>query len=206
MRSQQAFTLLEITIVLVIMTVLAVSALPVFDFFRERAQNEIVLEQLLGTIRLAKMSAITRRKSIVLCLTDNQTACSGREGSGYLLFASERDSETPASSLAIILQSQVQFQHTRLHWRAFPVHRNYLLFLPDGWPRNENGSFWFCRKHAVLWVVFISKTGRTRTVYPDPGGVVRDARGKPLDCGSGITSTRLSRRVRLHFFENWNKE
>lgn len=49
--------------------------------------------------------------------------------------------------------------HGKLHWRAFPNERDYLLFQASG--SADNGSIWYCNS-APVWVMVMNKQGRIR--------------------------------------------
>ncbi|VVC75284.1 hypothetical protein AQUSIP_05720 [Aquicella siphonis] len=182
MKSQLGFTFMEMMVALLITAVLTASALPVLRHFYENTQDEAALGQLMDAIRLAKTTVTTLRKPVSLCLIENQAACSGGQGRGYLVFVDESADGVPKAREKIILMSQAQFRRASLRWRAFPFHRNHMLLLPYNLTHGDNGTFWYCREALAVWAVMISQSGRMRTSYPDADGIIKDAHGKPLSC------------------------
>src|SRR5262249_52313364 len=108
-------------------------------------------------------------------------SCQGNWEEGQLVFIDENKNGTVQHPQQILAVRQTSSLHGSLHWRSFPLHRNFLLFLPDGLAFN-NGSFWHCHGEKAKWAIVINQSGRARVVNPDENGDVKDGHGNVLPC------------------------
>ncbi len=158
------FSLLELLITLSIIAILAVLTLPSYREFLVKSQDQVMSAQLLRAINLTRSEAIARNAVVSLCKNQD----------GYIIFSADK----------IIYKFRDISRDGILNWRAFPLDRDKLQFLPSGWPNAENGTFWYCHHAAKnpAWAIVLSQSGRARIVYPDKAGEIDDDKGRALGC------------------------
>lgn len=175
-------TLIEVLIALLISAILVTFSIPLSKHFLQHTHDDIMQRQLLRAIDLAKFESQSRHLPVSLCKTKNEMNCGGDWKNGLLIFLDENADGIVREQTQIISVIQMMSQHGSLHWRSFPGYRNYILFLPTGWMRSDNGTFWHCHEKLPVWAIVMNKLGRTRVVYPDQNGEIKDDHGKPLFC------------------------
>jgi prepilin-type N-terminal cleavage/methylation domain-containing protein len=178
------FSLLEVLVVLVIMSIFLCMSFPELKYFFDATEDTILQSQLLRTLQQAKQAAWDRMQPIALCHSQDHHTCSGHWIDGQLLFVNEDEDGVIKEPNQILAVVQSPVQHGILHFRAFPYYRDYLLFLPTEWTSHDNGTFWYChaKKEAPVWAMMLSRAGKIRIQYPDQEGKIKDARGIPLTC------------------------
>lgn len=168
------FSLIELLITLSIAIILFAVAIPLFKFFFIKSTDQVMSLQLFRAINLARSEALASGQSVTLCKSANQQTCIGEWKEGYLIHSGNK----------ILYVFHTATNDGILHWRAFPKSREDLQFLPSGFSRAENGSFWYCHSGATnaSWAIVISQTGRARMVYPNKMGNVEIENSTPLKC------------------------
>lgn len=170
------FTLLETLIAITLITLLTTLSLPFLRHFSTIAHDQLLQSQLLNAIETASQEARHRGVPVVLRLDKTQSL--------FMIFIDENDDGIVSGKEQMIAVLQIKLRNGRLFWRAYPRYRDYLLFLPWGLMRSDNSSFWFCHANdaAPVWAVTLNKSARTRVVYPDQNGVIKDGQMKLLRC------------------------
>lgn len=183
---QRAFTLLEMLVALSIIGILMAIALPSLRNYIDRTHDQILQSQLLRTIQLARNEASAHHMPVSLCKSKDHLICGGEWADGQLVFIDENEDGMVRDKEQILAVTQADSQRGILHWRSYPYYRDYLQFLPSGLMPSDNGTFWYCHASSELpvWAIMLSKTGKTRTAYPNKSGVIKDSHGKPLRCES----------------------
>lgn len=183
-KSQYAFTLIEMLIVLTIMAVIVSFALPSFHFAKARDQDEQIKSQLVHAITLAHEYAQLNGIPIAMCKSRDLAQCGGEWRDGLLVFRNSTEDGVINDNKQII--SVIQFKHItgKLLWRAFPFYRDYLLLVANNDASVSNSTFWYCHANEKnpVWAIVINKAARTRVIYPDKSGVIIDGHGNELTC------------------------
>jgi Tfp pilus assembly protein FimT len=185
-RTQIAFTFFEVMVTLAIGVIVSAMAVPTLRLFWVRAQDQILQDQLLRVINLAKMSAFAVHKPVVLCASNAISvlpACVDSQPDHLLVFMNENANGILKDKREILAWPPLRLQRGTLHWRSFPRYRRYWLMQPNGILNNDNGTFWHCHDQSLAWVILISKSGRARVVYPDQNGEIPDGNSGRLSCG-----------------------
>ena len=182
--SQAAFTLWELLIVLVIVALLMSMAAPSLHQIFLHTHDKILQQQLLNAIEFARVESRIQHLPITVCPSSDHLQCDNNWRRDFLIYINEEGDDylhDRSQRLAVI---QTQFNNGELHWRAYPRYRHFLQFSPDGLIENDNGTFWFCNNEnaSLLWAVTLSKSAKTRIIYPDSHGIIKDSHGKPLHC------------------------
>lgn len=163
--SQYGFTFIECLIAFTIILVIAFFGMPGYKAFLDKTNAQVLGAQLLRAINLARSEAIMRNEPITLCQSADLKTCQGKLKTNFIILSENKVLHT--------------FQNNKvngvLNWRAFPINRDFLRFLPSGFSQNENGTFWYCPKQAKhpAWAIMISRSGRARIVYFDRGEKVK---------------------------------
>jgi type IV fimbrial biogenesis protein FimT len=162
----RGFSLLEILITLLLITVITTLTIPNFQSPFQHQADLHQAHQLLDTINLARNEAILRESTTTLCGINCENWSAGQ-----IIFLGKYTQEKPGSEKIISVSQQNPTQGV-LHWRS-SLHRDYLSFLPTGTTRGEDGTFWYCRAGAkqASWAVIVNQVGRARletkaTAYP----------------------------------------
>lgn len=183
MKSLDAFTLIEVLITLFITIILATISFPMLKNIWQSAENNRLRDQLLQMISLAKSESQNRHMGISLCRSSDGVTCGDNWDDGYFIFVDENADGIVHDKEQIILIKQTNSAHGKLHWRSFPLYRNYIHFSPAGLTRSDNGTFWYCHEKTAVWSITMNKQGRTYVTLPDKLGKIKDEHGRVLVCG-----------------------
>lgn len=167
MNYNQGFSLLEMLIVISLIGIITAILIPSQKYLFQSSVAQTTGEQLFHAIQVARNEAILKGEPIVLCKAEEWHK-------GYFI----KTHDKVIYSFPRIASEGV------IHWRAFPSHRDDLEFLPTGFSKVENGTFWFCLKSKLnpLWAIFLNQAGRARMVYPDRDGRIYDSRQMLIKC------------------------
>ena len=92
MNSNKGFTLIELIIIVVIIGIIAVIGVPSYQSMIERGRVTSASNNLLGAMQLARSEAATRRISVTVCASSDQSTCSGNDWStGGLVITSANE-------------------------------------------------------------------------------------------------------------------
>lgn len=182
MRSS-GFTFIELLIGLAIIAVLAAFALPSFTALWQQNEATVLQQQLLRTLQFAQQEARVRHAAISVCKSNDGATCGGEWQHGQIVFLDNDDDGVIRSRDQILEVRQSSKQHAQLHWRGFPVYRDYVQFSP-AMTNDDNGTFWYCASTQTkpAWAIVLNKAGRARVVMPDKNGDIADTTGKVLGC------------------------
>lgn len=169
--------------ILIILGILTAASLPALQDFMQSHKSTLIQMQLLQVINYAQETARVRRLPISLCATNNQATCQGEWQDGQLIFIDEKKEGIVRNKRQIIQFLQAVISSGKVHFRAYPAYRQYLLFLPTGFS-HENGSFWYCQQinSQANWAIILNQAGRARLQYPDQRGEIKDTNGQRLLC------------------------
>lgn len=171
-KKYQAFTLLELCIVILIVSVIAVLSLPSYRYLLDVSQQQVAQAEILRMIQLAQKTALAKHLPVIICKSKDYLHCNGSWQDGEIVVV-----HTEAADAAIDPQQIIYSELPRhiLHWRSYPRYRNYIMFMPEGLLASDNASFWYCRdvQSAPAFAIVLSKSGRTRVLHPDHEGHIR---------------------------------
>ena len=155
----KGFTLLELMVTFFISLILLMLIVPSQHAIVLKSSLDVMRLQLLRAIQLARQEAITQETVVTLCQSSNQTTCLGQWNNGYIILANNK-----------VIHAFVNAENQgKLYWRAFPANQAQLDFLPSGFLKAENGTFWYCLPHAKnpSWAIVLNQSGRAREVLPE---------------------------------------
>ena len=84
-RSSKGFTLIELMVVLAIVAIVALVALPNYGPMMQSSRETSVSNELLGALMVARSEAVTRRTSVTVCASNDQSACGGSWADGGVI-------------------------------------------------------------------------------------------------------------------------
>jgi len=177
------FTILELLIVLVIVSIVYSSGIPaawswILDT-RQRTSSNLLFTHL----QMARNTAITHQSNVVVCQSNDGNRCSGRSSwqYGWIVFTDPNDNEQFDISETLLSVQQPLGNQVNIHFSSRNGGR-YVRYtaLGSGWP---NGTFTLCdrRGSSSARAIVLSLTGRPRM-----DGVT--ASGKPLNCDNTADS------------------
>lgn len=149
---QQAFSLIELVVVVAILLIASMLALPAWQEFLRSNRSQSLHDQLKGTLHLARFYSITLHREIEVCGTLDGNSCAQIWENGWLVRAANTE-------LPMLVTRLPQPMH--LHWNR---PKQAIRFTPLGHSSNSNGTFTFCDENAkAQWKIILNRQGRART-------------------------------------------
>lgn len=164
----QGFTLLELLVVILLMSIMATLAMPSFLAFGERNARSAAVNQLQSTLAFARNTAITQRMEVTVCPTDTgREACINQWGGPVLVVAGDKQESFDDGDIVRVFPAA---QRTKITYS-----RNWkrIKFTPLGHSSGYNGRFFVCPGEAQRGSeLVLSQLGRLRI------------KEQPYDCSS----------------------
>ena len=184
MSKESGFTLVELVVTLLILSVLVSLAIPSFAHMIRRAEANGETERILNLLALARSESIKRSRVVTLCKSSDLVECGGEWQDGWMLFVDGDKDGSLDDDDEVLTTGRVE-QDFILSYRAFGSFK-HLRFTPMGFTLSHNGTFKLCpadNDPRYARVVIISKTARARLSRDADGdGIYEDAGGRPLTC------------------------
>lgn len=190
MSPRCGFTLPELLIALLLLSLLSALGLGAFDSLIARERTTAGLNRILGAVHEARTLAITRQTRVTLCPGDSAAlpaTCAGRDQwhRGWMIYV-DRNGNGRLDDERELLKRHSGWTHdARVRWRSFR-NRSQLHFRANGMTDWQNGSFTWCpvdgdTRFAAQLV--LNAGGRSRVARDlDGDGVAEDSQGRPLRC------------------------
>ena len=177
MRDKAGFTLWELLCGLSIAGILLGLAVPSLHAFVLDSRRTADVNGFVLAVQVARMEAIKRGETVVLCQTFDGRRCSNDElgyGLGWLVFADSDDIRPPQREDT----EPLIYAYRPTLLGTIVANREYFDFRPIQ-KRSTNGTIVFCdeRGAAAAKAVIVSYTGRPRVDTVDPTG-------EPLVCAN----------------------
>ena len=155
-------TLIQSLIAMAVLAILTGMALPAMKQTRDRLQADSLRMQLASALATARNTAITERRPIAVCPTDDGATC-GRDWSrGWMLHRAATPSGQEPAQDPILVQLQAR---SRLSAHG-SQHKPTIQFRPDGQLNGSNQSVIFCLDGSAQGKVVVSRQGRIRSERP----------------------------------------
>lgn len=163
-RISSGLTLLELTITLAVLGLLCVIALPGFRQTLDRQRASTARQVLSSHLALARLAAIQRNESILVCPSIDGLACSGdRHGwaRGWIIQRAGKDGVALAAAGAPLRQHRLDYPPS-FTIRSTPG-RAHVRYMPDGRAWGTNLTLQVCVGAELLAEVVVNNSGRVRS-------------------------------------------
>lgn len=160
-RVPKGFTLVELSVTVAVVGVLASVALPSLAALLDHQRTSATLSSLAGHFQAARLEAIRHRTPVILCPTRDGAACAagGDWSSGWLMFVDRGDLIPQAED---VLRMDLAPRTRELQIRG-TAGRSLVRYLPDGRSAGSNATIAVCdRSGRRLGAVVINNAGRPR--------------------------------------------
>ena len=171
MFSHTGMTLLEVLMVMTLIAIFATSAIALSQHLFASTKSKHISNQLLTALYFTRMSAIERGETTSLCASEDGSHCSNNWSTGQLVFLDPKRQGYISSANQILRFFPILDHHVQITWRGFP-NRSTIQFLPTGFTREQNGTFYYCPDQPDLTYskrIILSKTGRVRIDQAESG-------------------------------------
>lgn len=168
--NQQGFTLGEILAVLAVAGIGLALAVPGLQALGHDNSRAAAVNQLVGSLHLARSEAITRNRPVALCASSTGTGCNSHDWSdGWIVFVDEDGDQQRSPSEALLAHAPPP--GLLLGSAEFA---GALSYTADGRPQGSgaatgSGSFVFCAAGAELAARVVLLPGNGLPVLLDPG-------------------------------------
>jgi len=156
-RDTLAFSLLELMIVLVVTTVLAIVAIPTAQHLLMDSRQTKQVNQLITAINFARSEAIKKEATVTLCSSADGKRCGGQWRDGQLVKIAGSD------TILAVFDALPPGDH--LIWRSSFGWNNELKMAATGFADGQNGRFIYCpAKQAEQYgrEIIVNHAGRAR--------------------------------------------
>lgn len=185
MRFEKAFTLIELLITLLILSVLLAVGLPNFASFLQTKKSDDTIKRVKQAVEVAKVSAIVNGQNVTLCKSRDGEQCGGNWEQGIITFTDANADRKINQDDKLIRYFTFPDAQGSIHWRAFQ-NRQYLQITSQGFTRHQNGNFTYCpfnKNNYLARQLIVNRTARVRFAGDSNGdGIQEDSNGKPIRC------------------------
>jgi type IV fimbrial biogenesis protein FimT len=178
-------SLLELLLTLIIMSILAATAVPGLKALLGNSAGELTMRRLAQAIEIGRIAAITSSSLVTLCRSSSGQECGGQWHEGVLVFTDANGNRKIEQQDRIIRHITFPDLAGELSWRAFQ-NRQYLQITALGFTRYQNGNFTYCPNdgnQTHIRQLIINRNARIRFAQDRDGdGIREDSRGRALHC------------------------
>lgn len=186
-RRGGGFTLVELIVSVTVLGILVGLAVPQFTDFVRNSRRAAVLNELVGSLNLARSEAIRRGITVSMCKTSDGTACLTGAGdtwaAGWLIFANSDGDNPPVFDVGET-DLRVRTEATAAYSiRPSAGVIDFISFNADGSVASA-GSFTYCDARGVTRAraVVVSPVGRVRLSRDTNGDGVEENDVGALAC------------------------
>lgn len=163
MQKNLGFTLLELTVSMTILAILATLALPSYQQYGAAQESKKTTQLFISYIQQAKTEAVLRRQNVVICATNNEQVCSLDWSYGYLVFIDLNKNRTFDANEEVLSQVKFNLKYGNLSWKAFNKHNRIIFEGFQGLPIASNGTLSYCsHQYNFHQNVVLSRLGQAR--------------------------------------------
>lgn len=142
MDKEPGFTLVELLIAIVVVTILLAAGAPAFKDFIKNNRVTAQTNDLVSSIQLARSEALKRGTNMVVCASSNQTTCTGKDtwADGWILFSDLNLDNAPDVGTGACLETEDCIMATRdglPSGSTLTTDADYVRFLPTGQADNN---------------------------------------------------------------------
>lgn len=135
-RVKNGFTLIELMISLVVLVVLITVAIPGMQGLINSGRLSAAANELSAAVQLARVEALRRNRSVVLCNSETLTACSNSDAwTGWLIFVDTNNNGIVDAGEDIVRTGSIDTPLVMRASDAISARGQQLTFLPSGLAR-----------------------------------------------------------------------
>ena len=180
-NASRGFTLPELLTALAVTGMALSLAVPSLNNVIAGQRRASAINSLVGTLNVARSSAMTRNEPVTICPSTDGATCTGTAWEqGWLVFADPARQLEPSANRILAGETGLP---APMQVRSVEFARA-LTYQPNGQPvsgrgANESGAFWFCEAASGSAVrgLWINATGK-------PQLVDQQANGRPFQCSN----------------------
>jgi len=182
-RLHGGFTLIELVILMMAIALMATIAIPSFDSSVSRNSIDAAQSELQSALNLARSEAVKRGKTVTLCASSDQQACSSAWSSGWLLFIDNNSNNAVNSGEEILRVGRAVNGRNSLAMSG-SVSNNAIQFKSSGFS-NQNSTWTYCAADKALSKargIVVESSGLTRRSRDTNGDGVQEGFSAALAC------------------------
>lgn len=134
-KNQNAFTLIELMVTLVVLAILVAIAAPSFTTMIANNRSSSLGHELTAAINLTRAEAIKRGGRVSICVSSNGTSCAAAGtnwNAGWLIFVDTAASDTAAPGMGTLIQYQQGDARRSITVTKGGAAQNYIRFTGQG--------------------------------------------------------------------------
>lgn len=152
LRAHSAFSLLELLITLVLISIGLSMAIPTYSALKQKSEHVALRDQLHASLNHARLQAVLRRTTVGLCGSPDGLTCRNDWSQGWRIYLLNN----PEQNLHI---QQIGAPSATIRWAGFDKQ---LRFHSNGTSPTSNGRFFQCKGEKIAWQLVINRQGRVR--------------------------------------------
>ncbi len=163
-QHHKGLTLIELIIVILIISIILISALPLYNTFQARQESQLIAVKLRMHLQQAKNNAVLYRSNVVICSSEDLNSCSDSAWeTGFISFLDINQNRNLEQDERILSRYSTQLRYGNLRWQG-SLNIPRIIFRGDtGLPRGSMGSFYYCSTHdAQHNKIILGSTGIPR--------------------------------------------
>ena len=164
MSSKQAYSLIEILVVIVILVIVMLIAIPNLQRLLAANRMSIEVNRLVAAINFARYAAISYGQPVTLCPSHDGHRCSQNWSEPKLIFIDLEKNQRLESGDKLLRVIPALAGHAKLSWRGFHSQRA-LRFTPMGWGASLSGRFIYQQQGFegnLGRIIVLNRLGRVR--------------------------------------------
>ncbi|PJG43146.1 fimbrial biogenesis protein FimT [Acinetobacter tandoii] len=168
LNKYMAFTLVELAITVLVLSILITLALPYYHQLKANQERSLVFRLISDNIQLAKQQAVINHSNVVICSTQDQKNCKDSMwNQGFIVFLDTNQNRKIDNNELLISTESTNLKYGNLNWRGTLQLTSLNFKAEHGLPIGSNGSFYYCSISTVAHIrIIMSKMGHLRTENP----------------------------------------
>lgn len=164
-NKHMAYTLTELAITILVLSILVTLALPYYHEMKANQERRTIFRQLIANIQLAKQHAAIHHTNVVMCSSENMQSCKEEMWEqGFILFLDSNQNRQLDLNEILVSQERTDLSYGTLNWRG-TLHFPSLNFMAEhGLPIGSNGSFFYCSSTVKHMKIILNKMGNSRSI------------------------------------------
>ena len=166
--TKKGFTLFELIVTILIITILCVIALPHFQNLMAEREIKNVHTTLVNLSHYARNNAALYNANIVICPSVDLLQCQKNQwNKGLIVFIDQNKNRRVDGAEKILHTERLDLKYGDLNWRGTLSIPSVTFQAFSGLPIGSNGSFYYCSKTALPHLkIVMSKMAHIRIEHP----------------------------------------